>query len=127
MGYVSPAKMLDDMSREEWQDWQAFMEVEPFPAVQANVQHANLTALLRNIHRDSKQHPNPYTIEECVLRFGDDLPTAPTRNQDWRITKANFFKAVGVTREEGKSRRAPAPERPPKAPRPARQKRGAPR
>lgn len=112
------------MSREEWEDWQAFMELEPFPDVQANVQHADLKALLMNIHRDSKTHPAAYTTEECVLRFGDDLPPAPTRKQDWREQKANFFKAVGVTGREQPARRPP-PARAPRPRTPARRPRGA--
>lgn len=123
LGYASPSRMLEEMTREEWEDWQAFMALEPFLEAQANVQHADLTALIRNIARDTKAHPNAYTAEECILRFGDDLPPAPTRKLDWRVSKANFFKAVGVTRDDEKSprRRAAPVERPP---RPPRQKRG---
>ena len=114
--------MVDEMSREQWQDWQAFVALEqPFEYVREDVRHADLMALLRNVHRDTKVQPQAYTLQDSLLRFGDDLPPGPTRKLDWRTSKANFFRAVGVTGADGKPRATPQPApRPPRPVRPAR-------
>jgi hypothetical protein len=46
--------MLDEMPATVWQEWQAFLAVEP-GEIWAEIRTARLMALLANIHRDPKR------------------------------------------------------------------------
>ena len=43
-------------------------------------------ALLANINRDDKKRPQPFTIDDFMVRFGDDVPPAPPK-KTWQEMK----------------------------------------
>lgn len=51
----------------ELQDWIEFAKVEPFGEVRADAQMAMLIAMYANANRDTKQHKEPYDVEDFRL------------------------------------------------------------
>lgn len=85
--------MLDSMTRREWLEWQVFLSLEPLPGVRDAALVASVVQEMRNGRR-TKQTDPIVTLQDCLLRFGDDLPPGPKRATDWKAMKAKFIKAV---------------------------------
>lgn len=49
-----------------WQEWQTFMEVEPFGGMRSELHHASLMALLANVYRDRKKRSKPYATNDFL-------------------------------------------------------------
>jgi len=83
-------------------EWQTFESLEPFESFRADYRAAQIVQTVCNLMRDSKKRPNPYTLQECVLPFGDAADARhggkPTRRQSWQEQK-EIFKMYAMTAE----------------------------
>jgi hypothetical protein len=96
--------MLREMTKQEWLEWQIFMALEPSLSEKADVHNAAIIREIRNVMRDTKARSDPFTLEECLLRFGDDLPPPP-RRADWRKTKAKFLQYLGEHQKDSAAKK----------------------
>lgn len=80
--------MLREISAQEFIEWVEYAKLEPFDEERADYRTAAIRETLANINRDSKTKPNPYTLEEMLVRFGDAPPPPAPPPQDWKSQKA---------------------------------------
>lgn len=98
---------MEHISSREFAEWMAFMRLEPFGEIRADVRHAALSALIANVNRDRKRKAQPYKPADFMLRFeGDEdeqemLEDLPVEEQKQRIRAflmASFGGFVDKTR-----------------------------
>lgn len=105
-------EMIDGMPRDIWLQWQIYLELEPPESYRAAIRDARLVKLLLDLTRDSKKATERHSIEDLIIRFGDDAAPAPTRKQTWQQQKALLFgyakeqaAAMTASREKRRSRK----------------------
>jgi len=79
--------MLREMTPEQLWEWIAFSELEPFSPERADKRAGSIVQAINNVHRDRDLRPQPYTLEESTVAFGD-VEAAVRPKTDWRIMKA---------------------------------------
>jgi len=79
--------MLRGMSWEGFLGWFAYDQIEPFSEKRADLRAASICSLLANIHRDARRKPRPFTIDDFVLVFGDEVKKEAPK-QTWQQQKA---------------------------------------
>lgn len=114
-------RMLRRITFPQFVEWLGYMALEPFGEERMDWRFATLSALLANIHRDTKKRWKPYEAKEFLLRFG--LPPAPTRTQTgkeqfeaWMLILGDH-KAVLEQVKKAKARRGAIPPLTPRPPR----------
>lgn len=73
------------MTAEQLVEWQAFIDLEgPIGERRQDIRTAHVVSTLANLHgRDPKTTPDPYRIDDFVLRFSeDDRKAAEPKPQD---------------------------------------------
>jgi len=78
--------MLRSITLSQFFEWMVYSELEPFDEVRADYRTAQVVQTLINMNRDTKRHPNPVPINECVLPFGDTELPKPQK-QTWQEQK----------------------------------------
>ena len=68
--------MLHEMSIIEWNEWLVYMGLEPFGEWRDDVRAASICTTLANVWRDAEAHPEPFTIGDFRVQFGDALEAA---------------------------------------------------
>lgn len=63
--------MLRCMTWEQFQEWRAFDELEPFGEERSDIRSAQIVQALWNIARDVKKNPQGWPLSDFVLAFGD--------------------------------------------------------
>lgn len=54
----------------EWRAWLALRDAErEADALKADARHADMMALLANIHRDEKKRPRPFTLDDFMPQW----------------------------------------------------------
>ena len=70
--------------------------MEPFNELRADYRAASIVAMIANVNRDAKKHPKGYTLEDFVLKFGQQEQKAAP--QPWEH-KLAFAKAICMSYE----------------------------
>lgn len=102
--------MLREMPASLFYEWLAYAELEPFDEKRADLRTADIVRVLSEIHRDSKKRRKPVTIDDVVLRFGDDtregkeVKEKPTA-QSWQTMKFIAQQWVALANAKPKRRR----------------------
>jgi hypothetical protein len=88
-------------------EWQVFMDLEPPADLRMGWLAASIRQTMVELRRDSKKRPQPFKVEEFLLRFGDESDrNAPTRGrQTWQSQKAMLF-AYAKEMQRGKDQRS---------------------
>lgn len=63
--------MLRELSINEFRDWQLYGVVAPFTEERDDIRFARLYQFMVNLQRDAKAHPQPFPLEDFILKFGD--------------------------------------------------------
>lgn len=58
---------LAEMSSLEYTHWVALAGLEPIGPQRGDWQAAQVTAMLANVNRDARQHPQPYRVRDFLL------------------------------------------------------------
>lgn len=75
------------MTFSQLREWKAFENISPFGEQREDIRIAALSAVIANVNRDSKRKPQPYKIEDFLLRM-DSVPTErPKKTQSWQELK----------------------------------------
>jgi hypothetical protein len=106
MGEYNVDRMLRRMTYKQLVEWQVFDTLEPFGPERADQRMGALIMVMANAHRNSKTHPSPWTLAECVPTFGDSEKPRKAP-MDWRAMKALAQAMVGDSR----AARAPGPKK----------------
>lgn len=64
--------MLREMSWFEFLEWEAFYQLEPFGEIRDDYRAAQIESALYNVWRDTKKHPQPFPIQDFLLKFGEE-------------------------------------------------------
>lgn len=81
--------MLRGLSVRQFQEWLAYMDLEPIDERRADFRAASIVQALYNINRDVKRYPTPFKLDDFVLKFED----APKQKQDV-VTKLKLLAAM---------------------------------
>lgn len=63
--------MLRSISWEQFLEWQAYFELEPFGEERGDFRSGQIVQALWNIARDPKRNPDGWPLSEFLLTFGD--------------------------------------------------------
>lgn len=66
--------MLEEISWEEFREWQQFLHLDPPAEDRLAPLFASVVQALWNIARDVEKHPNGWPLSDFLIRFGDDKP-----------------------------------------------------
>ncbi len=56
------------MSYEEFVDWMAFYQIEPFGPAVNNLGHAITSSVIANVNRDPKKQKKPYKPDDFLIK-----------------------------------------------------------
>jgi len=80
------------MSVNQFREWRAYADLEPFDEVRQDYRTAHIVQTMRNLWRDSKRHPRGSSLIDNLLKFGDVVTPKPS-SKPWEFHKA-FGKAM---------------------------------
>lgn len=102
LGYASPTLMLEEITPQQFMEWMAYSQIEPFQDVRSDYHAALIAKVQADIARDPKKRPQPFKIEDFILKFGSPkqqpLAPAPTRNQTLEQQKRAILMLAGLTK-----------------------------
>ena len=78
--------MLRSITLSQFYEWMTFAEFEPFDEARDDYRTAQIVQTLINMNRDTKRHPEPIPINDCLLVFGDAIVEKP-KKQTWQEQK----------------------------------------
>jgi hypothetical protein len=87
------------MTPRDFLSWEIYFAMEPRGSLRADYRSAQIKHILIELQRDSKQHPTPTTIEECLLRWEEK------RKQTWQEQKEIMLAWAGVPPDKIKKKR----------------------
>lgn len=99
LGVWNVNEMLRRMTAEQLRSWQMYEEVEPFSEERQDYRIGALMTLIANINRNPKKVRTPFSVEDCVPRFGDNTPKAKPK-ADWHRMKALAMALTAESREK---------------------------
>lgn len=67
--------MLNGMTPEQFQEWRAYADLEPFGGERDDFHAAQVVQALLNVHRGKNKPVIP--LRDCVLRFTPQAPASP--------------------------------------------------
>lgn len=98
--------MLREMTYQQYLEWHAFSELEPFDAERDDLRIASVVQALMNIFRDRKRRSSPFSLDEAMLRFGD-TPKREKQPQSWQTMKMmGMLMAAAFNHSESKKKAA---------------------
>lgn len=78
-GRVDVDRMLAEITSRQLTEWKAFYKLEKFGPLVEERRTAKLLALLANINRDSERKPSPYTTEDFMPTYEQDVIERKTK------------------------------------------------
>ena len=93
--------MLELISYEQFLEWRAFDELDPFGEERMDIRIADIVTTLANVNR--RQHSSAYTRDQFMLYFGDNKRVIPDK-QPWEQMKAvgqYVFAMIGDGKSQG--------------------------
>jgi hypothetical protein len=94
--------MLRGITYQQFRDWQFFDELEPFGEKRQDYRFASIVQALSNIYLDKKKRSQPFTLGECVVRFGEQEEEKKEKKQSWQIMKEYAKIAAAAWNAPGK-------------------------
>jgi hypothetical protein len=80
--------MLRSITWVQFKEWIIYSELEPFDELRADYRTAQIVQTFINMNRDTKKYPNPISIDECLLPFGDvEIVKSKKNKQTWQEQK----------------------------------------
>lgn len=64
---MTVGRLLREMTLREFARWQKKWNEEPWGEYRADLRSAQICAMLANVNRDSKKHPEPFKIDAFLL------------------------------------------------------------
>lgn len=98
--------MIRQMSAKQLMLWHAYAQIEPFGEWWATRRTAATLQMQANINRDSKRRPEPYKLDEFILKLdaGEEKPfRTQTPKQQAQVLEM-WMNAFVATRKEKKRR-----------------------
>lgn len=89
------------MTAEQFLGWKDYADLEPFDETREDYRNANIVKALWDIARDRKKHPEPFPVEQFMLKFGEAEAVKP--KQTWQQQKAL---AMSIVAAHNKGRRS---------------------
>jgi hypothetical protein len=68
--------VLRRLTAKQFLEWQAYATLEPFDEVRGDFRSALIASVLANVNRDSKKKPEPFKIQDFLLKFEEAEPPA---------------------------------------------------
>src|SRR5262245_50633899 len=68
--------MLRSMTADQFIEWQAYADLEPFDELRADFRTATIVQFFANLYRDPDKRRTPFTLDDCRLKVGDDTRAA---------------------------------------------------
>lgn len=96
MGYINVDAMLRNMTLDQFREWQAFEELEPFLTDRISVLIASVIQALVSMKRDPAVHPEWFPRRDFLITFGDEekpqaiVPPLQSWQQQKQILEAYF-------------------------------------
>lgn len=103
--------MLAKLAPRQFYEWILYSHMEPFGEAREDYRIASIASLLANIVRDRQQTPEPYKIEDFILRFAEEEAAAKSttkRTQTWQDQKRmaqNMVKLYNTIHERKTAKR----------------------
>jgi len=97
--------MLREISSEQLLEWVVFSELEPFEPERLEQVVVSVAQAIYNVNRDRKKRKEPFTIDDCLPRFGDNnrpKKAATPIRRSWQA-----MKALAVTLTDDSKQSAP--------------------
>jgi hypothetical protein len=66
LGYVNVDKMLNEITLDQFREWVAYAELEPFDEWREDVRNAHIVSTIANIVSNKN-----FSISDFILKFGD--------------------------------------------------------
>lgn len=99
LGCSNVDAMLRGMTSKQFHEWVQFAEFEPFGETREDARAASIVRVLMNVHRNTKFHPSPFELHDCVLPGGDAYEEMQKpKQQTWQDMKAIGMQAVAASR-----------------------------
>ncbi len=99
MGYPNVDEFLKMFTARQFFEWQAYEQIDPWGERRQDYRIASLGALIANVNRDSKKRPEPYTIEDFLLKFGEPEKKQQTWQEQEMILNM-WAQAMGAAAKE---------------------------
>lgn len=93
--------MLRRITAQQFQEWRAYADLEPFDEVRADYRAASIMQAILNVHR-GKGKP-ALKLKDCVIRFGDQ-DGAATPEQKLKQTRLTLDMLMAIYGHKGKKR-----------------------
>ena len=79
------------MDSPEFTEWQAFSLLNPFLPERVDFGLAQISCILANVNRDTKEHPKPFTIADFMPKYDPfDEEAKKEKKQSDRMMKTTF-------------------------------------
>lgn len=78
-GRVDVDRMLAEITSRQLTEWKAFYRLEKFGPLVEESRTAKLLALLANINRNTERKPSPYTTEDFMPTYEQDVIERKTK------------------------------------------------
>ncbi len=103
--HVNVDAMLRQITFPQLREWIAFEELEPFGEMRDDYRMANMMQLTANMHRDTKKHPEPYTLSDFLFKFDKEAEeqVKPRQSVEEQKRIARLWAAVYAPEDPGAS------------------------
>jgi hypothetical protein len=75
------------MTAVQLREWMTFMDLEPFGEDREDLRFGTISQILKNVHRDTRRHPKPFELSDCVVPGGDQFTQQQRPRQTWQEMK----------------------------------------
>jgi hypothetical protein len=79
------------MTLDQFHEWMAFAELEPFDETRADVRASSIRSTLAELRRDPKKRAEPFSFVDFLIPFGDEprveRPKIAPPQQSWQEQK----------------------------------------
>lgn len=79
----------------------AYDRLEPIGGYRLDANAAYIVQTLVNIYRDREKHPDPYALDELLIRFGPEAEQQELQSTDLAARLAMFLGSVGTVPPDG--------------------------
>lgn len=100
LGRANVDGMLRELTCGQLMEWMVFSDLEPFGEDRQDARAGSIVQTLVNINRNSKKHPRPFKLEECIVHPPGDAVTKALmrRQQSWQQMKEMALALAAASR-----------------------------
>jgi len=92
LGHVNVDEMLRSITAKQFMEWEAYSQLAPFPHFRSDYNAASIVKALWDIARDRTRHPNPFSLDDVVVRYGMDAE--PKKTAEGMKDHGRIFRAI---------------------------------